>query len=264
MQNFVLNSLQDDSSLKKAPIKKRRLTFTKEEDSRLSKAVEKYGEDNWELVALYVGNRTRRQCSERWRKFLSPTVNLSKWTEEEDKLLIEKFKEIGPKWSQISHFFNNRTDVNIKARFVVLQRKAKKHQEFIEKVKLFSIAAKKTKPMHKTQNNITIHSKNINNININLLMNTCDSARNTSNNLIDLFLNDKEFTYNQDINHKKQYNEMQDINYNFLTANKEANQNINVKNEKPISNYDGRNSTKSIFDDNFDFSKYIISDSPSD
>ena len=263
MQN---NSLEENSSLNKAPIKKRRLIFTKEEDSRLTKAVEEYGEDNWELVALYVGNRTKRQCSERWRKFLSPTVNLSKWTEEEDKLLIEKFKEIGPKWSQISHFFNNRTDVNIKARFVVLQRRAKKHQEFIEKVKLFSIAAKKTKPMHKTQNNFTINNNNINNFNINLLTNTFDSARNTPNNLVDLFLNDKIFTYNQDNNNNNnnQHNEMQNINYNFLTPNKEANQNINVKNEKSISISDERNSTNSIFDDNFDFSKYIISDSPSD
>ena len=254
MQN---NSLEENSSLNKAPIKKRRLIFTKEEDSRLTKAVEKYGEDNWELVSSYVGNRTRRQCSERWRKFLSPTVNLSKWTEEEDKLLIEKFKEIGPKWSQISHFFNNRTDVNIKARFVVLQRKAKKHQEFIEKVKLFSNATKKFKTLIKPQNNITTNPADTNNNDINTIVNTDDSENNLPNKVIDIIYDDQKFTYNRDIYHKKELKEIKIPDSNcILIDDEEEKQNLNEN-----SFFDGQRSAKSIFDDNFDFKKFIKGDS---
>ena len=91
--------------------------FTKEEDIYLQFLVSKYGESNWDLIASEMGNRTPRQCRDRFRNYLSPRINVTKWTEEEDKLLIQKHSEFGPHWKRIAVFFNSRTDVNIKNRF---------------------------------------------------------------------------------------------------------------------------------------------------
>lgn len=112
--------------------KRSKVMFSKEEDKKLIKVVRKFGENNWKIVSLYVENRTVRQCRERWKKFLCPSLNHSSWTKEEDEILLKKYKEYGPKWSQISKYFQNRTDINIKTRFSVLARKIRKEQEFLK------------------------------------------------------------------------------------------------------------------------------------
>ncbi|OHT10932.1 r2r3-MYB transcription factor [Tritrichomonas foetus] len=94
-----------------------RQMFTKEEDIYLQFLVRRHGEKNWNVVAALMGNRTARQCRDRYRNYLSPCINVSKWTEEEDRVLIAKHREIGPHWKKIATFFNSRTDVNIKNRF---------------------------------------------------------------------------------------------------------------------------------------------------
>lgn len=123
----------NDVQIKKSKQTKRsKAMFSKEEDKKLIKAVRTFGENNWKIVSLYVENRTVRQCRERWKKFLCPSLNRSSWTREEDEILLEKYKEYGPKWSQISKYFQHRTDINIKTRFSVLTRKIRKEQEFFK------------------------------------------------------------------------------------------------------------------------------------
>ncbi|OHS99610.1 r2r3-MYB transcription factor [Tritrichomonas foetus] len=109
--------------------KHRKLMFTKQEDEQLRKLVNEFGETDWDLVASYMEGRTRRQCRERWRKFLSPHLNNSPWTQEEDRLLLERYETFGPKWVTISRSFKNRTDINVKSRFLVLQRQQRKNFE---------------------------------------------------------------------------------------------------------------------------------------
>jgi len=109
-----------------APTSKRgKQKFTSIEDSELSVLVQKYGENDWNAIALQMPNRSSRQCRERWKYYLAPTAQQGfkeEWTNEEDELLMVKFHEYGPKWSFISKFFKCRTDVNVKNRFHRLSR----------------------------------------------------------------------------------------------------------------------------------------------
>ncbi|OHT05614.1 hypothetical protein TRFO_26560 [Tritrichomonas foetus] len=94
--------------------------FTPEEDERLTMIVTKCGESNWKRIAEQMGTRNCRQCRERWKNYLSPSVCKDPWTAQEDELLQEKYKEYGSQWSLIAKFFPSRTDVNLKNRWVVL------------------------------------------------------------------------------------------------------------------------------------------------
>jgi hypothetical protein len=66
--------------------------------------------------------RTTRQCRERWRYYLHPSINRTAWTEAEDRLLLQKYNELGAKWSHIVPFFHLRTDVDLKNRFKRIYR----------------------------------------------------------------------------------------------------------------------------------------------
>ena len=94
--------------------------FTPEEDERLSRLVRQFGETSWKRIADAMGTRNYRQCRERWKNYLAPNVSRDPWTAEEDRLLQDKFQELGSRWSVIAKFFPNRTDVSLKNRWVVL------------------------------------------------------------------------------------------------------------------------------------------------
>ena len=94
--------------------------FTPEEDERLSMLVKQFGETNWRKIADAMVTRNYRQCRERWKNYLAPNVCRDPWTAEEDRLLQDKYQELGSRWSLIAKFFPNRTDVSLKNRWVVL------------------------------------------------------------------------------------------------------------------------------------------------
>lgn len=97
-------------------MKKRR--FTQEEDALIKKLVEEKKYSSWEEVARHVPGRTGCQCRDRYNSYLfNEAKNTKRWTEEEDRLLVQKYKELGPHWVKISEFFNGRTGNQIKNRW---------------------------------------------------------------------------------------------------------------------------------------------------
>lgn len=96
-----------------------RKTFSKEEDARLVEIVKLMGDnfEGWNVVAEKMKTRTARQCRERWVSYLSPTIRVEKWTEDEDRILIDKINKIGKKWTDIASFFNGRSGSDIKNRW---------------------------------------------------------------------------------------------------------------------------------------------------
>ncbi|KAH0787690.1 Myb-like DNA-binding domain containing protein [Histomonas meleagridis] len=106
----------------------KRFQFTQEEDSLLISLVEKYGNSDWALIASMMKNRNSRQCRERWANYLNPEIKTGKWTPEEDQLLLEKYNEIGPKWVKITKFMNGRSEIMVKNRYQVIQRRLYKEK----------------------------------------------------------------------------------------------------------------------------------------
>lgn len=100
-----------------------KVKFTVDDDVKLKKLVEEYGESDWNLISQKMETRNPRQCRERWENYLSPRVNHSPFTTAEDIKLFNLYEELGPKWVQISKRFNNRTDTSVKSRWMVLKRR---------------------------------------------------------------------------------------------------------------------------------------------
>ncbi|OCT76878.1 hypothetical protein XELAEV_18032082mg [Xenopus laevis] len=98
-----------DVSLQKGPKKPwSKLRWTKDEDDKVKKLVEKHGED-WGVVARHFINRSEVQCQHRWHKVLSPELVKGPWTKEEDQRVIELVHKYGPKkWSIIAKHLKGR------------------------------------------------------------------------------------------------------------------------------------------------------------
>ncbi|GME55937.1 hypothetical protein CC86DRAFT_411498 [Neofusicoccum parvum] len=95
------------------------------EDRRLAIGVKEYGVQ-WPLVAEEVGTRSADQCAKRWQHSLDPTLDHSKWTEEEEEKLLEVVETHGRAWKQIqTQYFPGRATNNVKNRYVTLTRKRK-------------------------------------------------------------------------------------------------------------------------------------------
>lgn len=105
---------------------KRRKTkvWTLEEDQRLLAAIDKYGTENWKLIAKMVGNgRNRSQCSQRWLRGLKPTLRKEPWSSDEDERLLGAVRKYGARgWTKIGEVVGNRCDVQCRYRFLQLQR----------------------------------------------------------------------------------------------------------------------------------------------
>ncbi|KAK8886705.1 hypothetical protein M9Y10_042172 [Tritrichomonas musculus] len=127
--------------------------FTPDEDCLLIDLVAQFGNDSWTTIASFMEKRNARQCKDRYTSYLSPTINNGPYSEEEDELLRKKYHEIGPKWVKISKFFPNRTDISVKCRWAVLNRRDLKMKE----KKLNTIQAKS----QKNKNIKKINSDNI-------------------------------------------------------------------------------------------------------
>lgn len=94
-------------------LRKKTRTWTGAEDIRLLGGVVKYGTDNWQAVAQFLGSgRNRSQCSQRWTRGLNPKISKKAWTTEEEKKLEELVKKYGEKnWARIASIMGNRSDV---------------------------------------------------------------------------------------------------------------------------------------------------------
>jgi hypothetical protein len=103
-----------------------KMKFTPTEDEILMRVVDELGPDDWQMISKRLPGRNARQCRDRWLNYLSPDVENGPWTPQEEDLLIAKFQEFGSSWKHIATFFPSRTDINIKSRWQLMQRRIKK------------------------------------------------------------------------------------------------------------------------------------------
>ncbi|TFK56090.1 hypothetical protein OE88DRAFT_1606944, partial [Heliocybe sulcata] len=84
--------------------------WTEEEDNKLRRAVEAFG-NSWLEVAACIPGRSNEQCRDRWSERLNPKVTKGKWTNEEDRRLLETVERVGEKWKEVSDSLGSgRTD----------------------------------------------------------------------------------------------------------------------------------------------------------
>ena len=120
----VVNYFFIDMSSINPPQRKKRQAFSQSEDQKLQQLVEKFGQNDWGLIARKMGDRTPRQCRDRWKEYLSPTLLSTAWTPEEDELLRKKYEQYGAKWSLISNMIRGRSETSVKNRWRLLERRA--------------------------------------------------------------------------------------------------------------------------------------------
>tara|TARA_B100001094_G_scaffold100626_1_gene96787 strand:- start:1081 stop:2028 length:948 start_codon:yes stop_codon:yes gene_type:complete len=100
-----------------------RNVWGKQDDAALEKAVHELGH-NWTLVARAVTGKTNRQCRDRYKNYVDPSLNKSSYTKEEDEFIMAS-ANLGHGWAKIAGSLVGRTDANIKLRFNQLRRKSK-------------------------------------------------------------------------------------------------------------------------------------------
>lgn len=107
--------------------------WTSEEDEVLTEIVLKLGAKQWSSIAsqlnieLHGGLPVRfgKQCRERWLGSLSPEIQKSAWSTEEDNTLLIQQMLLGNKWSLISEKIPGRTENQIKNRWRKLSKMVK-------------------------------------------------------------------------------------------------------------------------------------------
>jgi hypothetical protein len=105
-----------------------RSKFTKEEDTQLVELIRAYGESDWVTIASHLPGRNSRQCRERWRHYLMPSLATNPFTNQELLAIVGYYREHGPKWKLIASHFEGRTHIAVKNAWVHLVNKRARNQ----------------------------------------------------------------------------------------------------------------------------------------
>lgn len=96
-------------------------TFSKQDDENLIKAVQSCKFADWNEISKKLGKWSPRQCRERWKNYVDPSLSHEKWTEKEDETLLKRFDEIGTNWIRLKTFLPGRSVNGIKNRLQFLR-----------------------------------------------------------------------------------------------------------------------------------------------
>ncbi|KAE8677546.1 Transcription repressor MYB4 [Hibiscus syriacus] len=98
----------EDANVKKGP-------WTPEEDQKLVDCINKHGHGSWRALPKLAGlNRCGKSCRLRWTNYLRPDIKRGKFSEEEERVIINLHAVLGNKWSRIATHLPGRTDNEIK------------------------------------------------------------------------------------------------------------------------------------------------------
>lgn len=110
----TLSSKTQISQKSQKNIHKSKSNWTEEEDRLLLRLIAEKGPRNWSRLAQHFSSRIGKQCRERWHNHLNPDINKTKWSEEEDCILLATHNTFGNKWATIAKYLPGRTDNCIK------------------------------------------------------------------------------------------------------------------------------------------------------
>ncbi|KAF9008723.1 hypothetical protein BDQ17DRAFT_1236762 [Cyathus striatus] len=102
----------------KQGIPRPRHTWSSEGDQKLLAAVEKYGVDNWAVVARNVSEHvTAAQCQSRYAKTLDPSIKRGTWSVDEDNRLRKAVAVHGNAWTEVARCITGRTNDQCRERW---------------------------------------------------------------------------------------------------------------------------------------------------
>ena len=161
---------------KKLITKSLNVKWIRSEDIKLIELIENFGYD-WDLFTKLL-NKPKDAIINRYKTKLDPKLKRSKFSDEEDNMIIKLYKKYGNKWNQICKFLPNRNSEMIKNRYYSYIRKNLKNNhskvtssEYIEIKPNISIVPK----------NITT-DKNLNDYDVKLPLNNYPNMNEIVNN----------------------------------------------------------------------------------
>jgi hypothetical protein len=105
----------------------RKKLFTSRDDQELAQLVSQFGDENWMLISTQMSRVfTTRQCRDRWRNYLNPSLARSLWTEADDSRLIEAYNRMGNRWASLAALFPGRTCNFVRNRCLAVLRRSGK------------------------------------------------------------------------------------------------------------------------------------------
>jgi hypothetical protein len=90
--------------------------LTKEEDELILKYVDEIG-PKWAEIAKLIKTRTGKQVRDRYVNHLSKDIKKTKFTLEEDLIVLKFQKKLGNSWTEIAHHLPGRSPDNVKIRY---------------------------------------------------------------------------------------------------------------------------------------------------
>jgi hypothetical protein len=97
--------------------------FSSEDDRILRTIKETTPMLSWREISDRMPGFNPRQLRERWCHYLSPSLNTTTWTADDDQLLIQLHRELGSRWGEIGTRMGNRSAPDVKNRYQTIRHR---------------------------------------------------------------------------------------------------------------------------------------------